>query len=121
MRKYIILLLLVVSVAADFMCAVADTERIVLEKVEQHVIYPQTNTTCGLCQTIVEVIEWEVKVANGTLNETISVVKWLCKELGTPPVKAECDFIIHNIQTIINLILQGLYPPLTICKKIGLC
>jgi hypothetical protein len=66
------------------------------------------------------VIEYEVKVANATVNEIEAVVEWLC-DRSSPPVKAECDYILKDLVELIHLIMSGLYPPKEICEKIGLC
>ena len=81
---------------------------------------PADNVTCGFCEAVVSVVEYEVKVANATVNEIEAVVEWMC-DRSSPPVKAECEYILKDLVELIHLILSGLYPPKQICEKIGLC
>lgn len=76
--------------------------------------------TCDFCEVVVNLVEYEVNVANKTVNEIEEIVQFLCNK-SLPPVKAECETILGELTEMIHLILQGLYPPKEICQKLGLC
>jgi len=80
----------------------------------------KTNGTCAFCEVVVNLVEYEIKVANKTVNEIEEIVEWIC-ERSSPPVKAECEVILKDLVEMIHLILSGLYPPKEICEKLGLC
>jgi hypothetical protein len=87
-------------------------------KVDLHA--PKGNLTCAICESVVGVIEWDIKVANATVNELETAVKYLCDH-SSPPVKAECDVILKDLVEVFHWIINGSYPPSTICEKLGFC
>jgi hypothetical protein len=79
-----------------------------------------TNQTCHLCNDIVEIIQAEIKIANGSIAIIEDVIRAFCHTLIFPSAKKECFFILNSLQQIINWLIQGLTPN-DICKKLGLC
>lgn len=78
------------------------------------------NKTCKTCIHIVEIIEYELKVANKTINDIIALVEDLCKIIGGPAVYAECKSILKYIREIINWLIDG-NTPTQVCEKLGAC
>ena len=78
------------------------------------------NKTCKTCIHIVDIIEYELKVANKTINDIIALVEDLCKIIGGPAVYAECKSILKSIREIINWLIDG-NTPTQVCEKLGAC
>jgi hypothetical protein len=68
----------------------------------------------------VSVVEFELKEANATIETLEALVAALCKVLGSPPVKKECDEILADLKQIVTWILDGL-DPAQICQKLFQC
>jgi hypothetical protein len=79
-----------------------------------------TNLTCTLCHDVVSIVEFELKEANATIETLEALVEALCKVLGSPPVRTECDEILADLKEIVSWILQGL-DPAEICQKLFKC
>mgnify|MGYP001377618769 CR=1 FL=1 len=84
--------------------------------------YISNNTTeCKVCTDIVGIINGEIHIANSSISIIENIVKEFCSHLIIIPIfKKECNFIINNIQKIINYLLEGLSPK-DICIKLNLC
>jgi len=83
-------------------------------------MFNSTNGTCTLCNDVVNIIDGEIHIANSSINIIENIVSVFCHSLIIPIAKKECNFLLDNIQTIINYLIQGLTPN-SICEKLGLC
>ena len=81
---------------------------------------PNELTKCDLCKEIVSLIYEDVKMHNQTYHDLVNLIKDLCKMIGGPLVAKECDFILHELTIIEELIVSG-YNVTTICDKIHMC
>ncbi len=78
------------------------------------------NTTCHLCQDIVQIIDAEIRIANGSIAIIEDVVRAFCHTLLIPASKTEWLYILSQLQNIINWLIHGISPK-DICIKLGLC
>lgn len=78
------------------------------------------NTSCNLCNDIVNIINGELHIANSTINIIEHIVKGFCSLIIIPLQKKECFFLLNHIQDIINMLINGLSPK-DICIKLGFC
>lgn len=77
-------------------------------------------TKCQLCKSVVEICEERLFIGNKTLHDIEIVIEDLCYDIGGNVVWKECEYLINNIQIIINYLLEGL-KPIKICESIGYC
>lgn len=75
---------------------------------------------CDVCKLMVKVVANDVHKYNSTIHDITNLVKDLCADIGGQVVKKECDYIVDNIQHIVEWI-QGGGTPDTICKTLHLC
>ena len=108
------LYLLLITSLCSYTSAVPDIDVVNLN------IHNSTNQTCHLCNDIVEIIQAEIHIANGSIVIIEDVIRVFCHTLLFPSAKKECFFILNNLKQIINWLIQGLTPN-DICKKLGLC
>ena len=80
----------------------------------------KNSTECDICEVIVNIIDAGVKEGNETLKDIEKIIEDLCRILGGKLISKECNFIIDDINDIINWILDG-YDPKNICQKLKLC
>ena len=83
-------------------------------------MYNISNSTCTLCNDVVNIIDGEIHIVNSSINIIENVVRVFCHALIIPVAKKECNFLLDNIQIIINYLIQGLTPK-SICEKLGFC
>lgn len=75
---------------------------------------------CKLCIDLTKAVTYDIEKYNATIVDIESLVKDLCKDIGSKTVSKECDFYVDNIQKIINFIGQG-WDPERICHALHLC
>ena len=79
-----------------------------------------TNTTCKLCNDIVQLISDDITIANDSIAIVSKIVNATCVMLPLAAQKKECVFILDSISKIASWLAQGLLPT-AICQKLGLC
>ena len=77
-------------------------------------------TSCDFCKDIVRIVKDELKISNDTINEVEAIMREVCDHEHLEPKKKECLAIVNDIDTIKNLIIDGLQPK-QICYRIGFC
>jgi hypothetical protein len=82
-------------------------------------VYGYTNV-CNTCLASVEFIGYTVNHYNKTIHDISEATKDLCDDIGGKPVAMECDFIVDNIEKIVDWIQNGTTPQ-KICNMLGLC
>ena len=79
-----------------------------------------TNSTCKLCNIIIKIIQYDLKVSNKTITEIEKIIRDLCNLLDNPSKQQECFDILGLMNDIVQMIISGLEPG-EICNKIGFC
>ena len=83
-------------------------------------LFNNSNASCTLCNDVVNIIDLEMHIANSSISIIENIVSVFCHSLIIPIAEKECNFILDNMQTIINYLIERLTPK-SVCKKIGLC
>ena len=78
------------------------------------------NETCHICEEIVDVIIYEVKEANKTIDDLTHLIEDLCQIIGGGLVHKECEEILGTIREIVSWITHGLNSTM-ICDKLHFC
>ncbi|VVU94956.1 hypothetical protein CPAV1605_681 [seawater metagenome] len=77
------------------------------------------NTTCSTCKFVVNVIDYDLSVANKTIGIIASDVKQICQLIKGPSGR-ECEIICNDIQEICNWLGHGLNST-QVCQKLHMC
>jgi len=75
---------------------------------------------CATCDYVVDFVFTEVTQYNKTIHDIAELTKDLCDEIGGPVVKQECDFILNNLENIMDWIQKG-FTPDQVCEELGFC
>lgn len=87
-----------------------------------NIMFPmiQSNQTkCTFCINIINFINYEIHIANGTISPIIDLIKFICKNIHNPSGN-ECDYIIDHIQDIINHLNHGMNST-QVCHNLTFC
>ena len=76
--------------------------------------------SCTVCHIVIDAIAYDIRKYNKTIHDITELTKDLCKEIGGEIISQECNFIIDNIQKIIDWIQDGSSVNF-ICTKLNLC
>jgi len=81
-----------------------------------------TNHTaeCALCETLVDIIDHDIKYGNQTFNKIKKVIEFICDETTDPIGNKECHIVLDDLQTILNWLTRGM-PTSQICHRLGFC
>ena len=80
----------------------------------------QSNISCHLCSDIVNIIDAEIHLANGSINIIEEVIRVFCHTLLLPASKKECFYMLDHLNEIVSWLMNGLSPK-SICIRLGLC
>ena len=81
--------------------------------------FNDSNTTCIMCEGIVNLIVFEEHKVNSTIGDIIQIIKGVC-DIVKGPRGQECLTILNDVQGIINLISKG-FSSQQICSKLHFC
>lgn len=75
---------------------------------------------CDLCEVVVDVISFDVKVFNSSIALLEDIAEELCCLIGGPVIYNECKPIINDIKIIVDMIISGERPG-KICSYLKFC
>ena len=81
--------------------------------------YMEVNNTCQMCESLVKIIDYDLKKDNKTVQDILKFVENICDHIIGPSSK-ECLIIVKNIENIVNWINKGVDPH-EICLKLHFC
>jgi len=81
--------------------------------------YLEVNNTCEMCESLVKIIDYDLKKDNKTIQDILKFVENVCSHVVGPSAK-ECLIIVKNIENIVNWINKG-FDPHEICLKLQFC
>lgn len=86
---------------------------------KQHIQLQNVTSECELCESVVAIIDFEIKFSNSTIHFVEELLKVLCT-LEPEPYKDECLEIVKDFDLVVQWILDGLSPN-DVCTKLHLC
>ena len=78
------------------------------------------NAECALCETLVDIIDHDMKFGNQTFSKIRKVIEFICDETADPIGNKECHIVLDDLQTILNWLTRGM-PTSQICHRLGFC
>jgi hypothetical protein len=75
---------------------------------------------CYTCLATVRFIGVEVNQYNKTIHDISETARDLCDDIGGAIVSHECDYIIDNIENVVDWLQNGTSPQI-ICSDLKLC
>lgn len=85
-----------------------------------HVTTTNNTLLCNLCEISVDLINFEMKFTNFTLQTIGEVVEILCYLIGGHNVGDGCKVIVDHIDQIINDLAKGMNST-QVCDSLSLC
>ena len=82
-------------------------------------IQPTQNTTCILCEKLVNIIDHSIEMGNSTIIDLTKLINDICIHIPGPGGK-ECLMISKDIQYIVEMLTKGL-TQMEICEKLHFC